>query len=479
VVFNSLTYLLFLTLVVVIFWVLPRLWRPAFLFLASLIFYSFWNIYFLPLLVFSVFWSWWLAIKIYSSSRSNRKSLLIISLAVSVGLLIYFKYLIFFQDTFLGFANLLNIPLERAPLEIILPLGISFYTFQNISYTFDVYRGHVHPEKQFLIYASYVTFFPQLVAGPILRVNEFVPQIKTKLDFSVEGSFAGVRRIFYGLFLKVVLADNLAPLVDQGFGMPVNYLSALDIWTLAFLFGFQIYFDFSAYSHIALGCALLVGIKFPENFNFPYFSSSPREFWRRWHITLSAWIKDYLYLPLQKAWGEKASTSDLTTVNVSLASAGALVVTWFIMGLWHGANWTFVLWGFYHALLIIIYRIFSKKKIVGRWTSLGSMMVTMPLIMLGWIPFRAESVEIALSMWAKVFDISAYTWLGMRENSYLIAFCVFAASATVYAATLIRSPKNSIERVGLLILDALKVAVVVTFTLIYFQSINQFIYFQF
>ena len=206
----------------------------------------------------------------------------------------------FFAENFSGLASLFGIEIQIDTFfyNIILPLGISFYTFQTISYTVDVYRGFIKAEKEFVLFATYVTFFPQLVAGPILRAKEVIPQLDKKPLFKLDDLKSGLRKITFGLFLKVVLADNIAPLVDVGFSSDPNLLSAIDVWTLAFLFGFQIYFDFAAYSFIAIGCARVMGMTFPENFNFPYSSISPKEFWKRWHISLSSWIRDYLYLPL-------------------------------------------------------------------------------------------------------------------------------------------------------------------------------------
>ena len=192
---------------------------------------------------------------------------------------------IFVADNAIGFVNLLGAEIDPVALYIILPLGISFYTFQTISYTVDVYRGFIKPERDFVLYACYAIFFPQLVAGPVLRAAEVIHQFANRVQFKWDDVFTGARRVLYGLFLKVVLADNIAPIVDKGFETPLLAMSALDVWTLAFLFGFQVYFDFSAYSHIAIGSARMMGIRFPENFNFPYLAISPKDFWRRWHTS--------------------------------------------------------------------------------------------------------------------------------------------------------------------------------------------------
>ena len=218
-------------------------------------------------------------------------------------------------------------------LKIILPLGISFYTFQTISYTVDVYRKVIKPEKDFIVYACYVTFFPQLVAGPILRAREVISQFKKTNNFNWDYISDGFRRVLYGLFLKVVLADNIAPLVNSGFDLSLETLSAIDVWTLAFLFGLQIYFDFSGYSHIALGSAKMIGISFPENFNFPYLANSPKDFWQRWHISLSSWVRDYIYLPLLGVKYQVSSKGGLANATLNKNDQKTLFITWGLMGL--------------------------------------------------------------------------------------------------------------------------------------------------
>lgn len=341
-IFNSITYLVFLPVVVLLYWILPYRSRLILIFGASLTFYGFWRVEFLPLLLLSVSVDYLVARRMPSSTDYGRKRLLLVSLFVNLGLLFYFKYLIFFADNAIGFANLLGIEIDPIALKIILPLGISFYTFQTISYTVDVYRGLIKPEKDFILYGCYVTFFPQLIAGPVLRAAEVMHQFARRVPFSWDDITAGSWRVLFGLFLKVVLADNIAPFVDSGFAMPVSTMSAIDVWTLAFIFGFQIYFDFSAYSHIALGSARMMGICFPENFNFPYIATSPKDFWRRWHISLSSWIRDYLYLPLAGIKVHGRSVGGLANATVDKKHQKALFFTWAIMGLWHGANWTFL-----------------------------------------------------------------------------------------------------------------------------------------
>ena len=480
-IFNSLTYLLLLFLVVTLYWLFPYRARLILIFTSSLVFYGFWKISFIPILLISVIVDWFVAQRIYKCQKRHRFSLLLISLIVNLGLLFYFKYLIFFAENTLGFANLLGAKIDPFVLKIILPLGISFYTFQTISYTVDVYRGFIKPEKNFILFACYVTFFPQLVAGPILRAKEVIPQFINRPSFSLNHILIGLRFILFGLFLKVVLADNISIFVDRGFLIEVENLSAIDVWTLAFLFGFQIYFDFSGYSFIAIGSARMMGIIFPNNFNFPYISSTPKDFWQRWHISLSSWIRDYLYLPLNKKKVENRSEGGFKKSLKSPGSNKSLFITWSVMGLWHGANWTFLLWGIYHAILISIYRLIepSTRNFSQWFRSLLGVLITLPLIMLSWIPFRATSLSDSLEMWAKIINPFAYTWLGMRENIYLITFVILVGFYIVYLFKEKILPKLSAIKFMIISLDIVLIAIIFSTVVIFFRSINQFIYFQF
>ncbi|MDB4021017.1 hypothetical protein N8Z80_02410 [Litorivicinus sp.] len=480
-IFNSLTYLVLLTIVVPLFWILPYRARLLLILATSITFYGFWRVEFIPVLMFSVVVDWWVALRMSSAPEKKRFHLLLISIGVNIGLLFYFKYLMFFADNFVSLANIFGANLDPILINIILPLGISFYTFQTISYIVDVYRRHINHEKDFLLYACYVTFFPQLVAGPILRASEVIKQFFERKSFCLDHIFVGSRRILYGFFLKVVLADNIAPLVDHGYSMPVESMSALDVWTLAFLFGFQIYFDFSAYSHIALGSARLLGIVFPENFNFPYIATSPRDFWRRWHISLSSWIRDYIYLPLAGIKVSDRSVGGLTIATSKKGNGRALYATWAIMGLWHGANWTFVLWGIYHALMISIYRLVSPlgNELNEKFKSVGGVFFTLPLMMLGWIPFRAESLNQTFAMWGKVFDLNAYFWLGMRENTYLITFILLIGMLLSSFLRNVFFTNLPLLNRGKQLLDITAIAVVVALVIVFLRPISQFIYFQF
>lgn len=297
--FNSITYLLFLPVVVVLYWLLPNRARLWLIFTSSVVFYGFWRIDFIPLLLFSAGLDYCLGIAIANSSDpGRRKAFMLISVVINVSILAIFKYLMFFSHTAYSISRWIGYQPSWSELHIILPLGISFYIFATISYTVDVYRRLIPAERDPLVYFCFVVFFPHLVAGPILRAGVLIPQLTHRASFRISDLATGISRILTGLFLKVVLADNIAPFVNRAFEGSLAARHGADAWTMAFLFGFQIYFDFSAYSSIAIGSARLMGIVLPENFNFPYFATSPRDFWKRWHISLSTWVRDYLYMPL-------------------------------------------------------------------------------------------------------------------------------------------------------------------------------------
>ena len=488
-IFNSVTYLLFLAVVVGLYWTLPRRGRLWMLFLASLTFYGFWRVEFMPIMLVSAVTDYVVSLRLARSrSRSRRRALLCISLAINLGLLFTFKYLIFFVDNAWSLAGMLALEIPKPVLKIILPLGISFYTFQTISYTVDVYRRLIKPERDFILYATYVVFFPQLVAGPILRAREVVGQLDIRPPARMADIGTGLRRVLYGLFLKTVLADNIAGMVEQGFACPASMLSALDVWTLAFLFGFQIYFDFGAYSHIAIGSAKLMGIHFPENFNFPYMASSPRGFWQRWHISLSSWIRDYLYLPLAGARVRDQSTGGLATAadqhdgRKALRRHRALFLTWAIMGLWHGAAWTFVLWGVYHAFVVFGYRSLVRPwsqalpEVLRRW---GGMALTLPIAMLGWVFFRARGVGQAFAMYGKVLDPRQYGHLQLRENTYLVTATLMLAMLLVYLVRNTIAPRLSRFRIAWAALETVAFTIIAMAVFVFLRPISQFIYFQF
>jgi len=495
-IFNSLTYVLFLIIVSCLYWVLPRGSRLWMLLTASLLFYGFWNFNFIPLLFVSIVVDFLAALWVADMPDGwRRNAIMIAALSINLTILITFKYLIFIVGQAGGLARLLGIDVGTGfslPFHIVLPLGISFYTFHSMSYTIDVWRRVIPATREFVLFANYVVFFPQLVAGPILRAGEVMWQLDRRASFAWDNVIAGVRRIMTGLFLKCVLADNIAPLVDNGFGnfTPTD-LGAIDVVVLAFLFGFQIYFDFAGYSNIAIGSARIMGVRFPENFNFPYLAQNPREFWRRWHISLSSWVRDYLYLPL---CGLRAGTHSVDGLEVagrtstsSLRRTSALWITWTLMGFWHGANWTFVLWGLWHAALISVHRLFAGAAALP---ATAAWAITLPLVMLGWIPFRASNLADALAMWGRLVTPSAWVRIGwqggsvpvlltLHRDSYYVAASVMVLIVGAWAAERYVLARLERSPAGLMLADATAMAVMTPMVFLFLRPINQFIYFQF
>jgi alginate O-acetyltransferase complex protein AlgI len=486
-IFNSVTFLVFLVVVITLYWILPSKIKMWMLLIASCIFYGFWRWEYLSVMFISALTDYFTALEIGKTPIENkrkRKLLLAVTLIVNLGLLCYFKYLYFITDNTNTLLATLGVDSKLPLINVLLPFGISFYTFETISYTVDVYRGLIKPEKSFLNYGLFVTFFPKLVAGPIQRASELLEQLKNRPSFQSDFIAEGLRRILYGLFLKVVLADNISPLVDEGFAMDPANLTALDVWMLAFLFGFQIYFDFSAYSHIAVGAAKMMGIMIPENFNYPYIAASFKDFWKRWHISLSSWIRDYLYLPLcgvqvRKSTGAGGIGEGLEATQ--RAKNKALFLTWAIMGLWHGANWTFVFWGVYHATMIFIERAFKplRQRVKLFDYKFVGFAITLPLAMLSWIPFRALNLTNTFIMLKKVLIPSEYLHYSIRENSYLVTVLMMLLFLVSYFTTTFVEPKLKNQPALYFAISCVKFAIIIGFVFTFLRPISQFIYFQF
>lgn len=491
-VFNSVSFLIFLAVMVSLYWVLPTRLRIATLAFGSVVFYCFWRVPYISIVLLSTLIDYFASLTIAGAvNRNVRRTALAASLFGNLGLLFYFKYLGFVLDNAQAVSNWAELGIRIPHLDIILPMGISFYTFQTMSYTIDVYRGFIKPERDFIQFLNYVMFFPQLVAGPILRASEVIEQLRERPLFSHSDFAEGLRRILMGLFLKCVIADNIAGFVDEGYSLDPGSLSGLDAWTLAFLFGFQIYFDFSAYSHIAIGCALLMGLHFPENFDFPYLACSPRDFWKRWHISLSSWIRDYLYLPLAGAKVEDRSTGGLAVAaNASpdgraspgaVAATRALFLSWVIMGLWHGANWTFAAWGLYQALAVYAYRLGEPwfRTLPAGVRTYGGWLVTLPTMMLGWLFFRSPSLEHAFCLVGKALNVFTFDRLGMRENNYLVAASLLVGVVLAFA---IWTWERRTRGQWLLLKASGEVAwvgIACALVFVFLRPIQQFIYFQF
>lgn len=349
--FATVQYFVFFGFVFLVYWHLSRRQQNIFLLLASYFFYAQWDWRFLSLIIISTLTDYIIGPLIYDSDSKRRKRiLLILSLAINLGILGYFKYFNFFAGSFIALADSVGWHVSWTTARIILPVGISFYTFQSISYTVDIYRGQLKPTRGFIDFAAFVAFFPQLVAGPIVRAKEFVHQLKVERRFD-GGSFEkGLIRFLYGFFKKAFVADSLAVyLVDPAFADPTHY-STGTLWIAIFGWTIQIYADFSGYSNMAIGSAKMLGFDIPENFNFPYLSRNISQYWRRWHMTMSRFFRDYVYFGL----GGSRKGMGRSLINIC--------ITTFVSGLWHGAGWTFVCWGWLHGVYIAIFQIFRKWR---------------------------------------------------------------------------------------------------------------------
>ena len=413
--FNSIDFALYLPAVFFLYWFVFRRnlrVQNAFLVAASYLFYGWWDWRFLFLILLSTIVDYVVGRKLGSTDDDyTRKWLVGASLAVNLGMLGFFKYYNFFLENFIATFSLFGVQFEATTLSIVLPVGISFYTFQTLSYTIDVYRKRIEPTDDPFAFAAYVSFFPQLVAGPIERASRFLPQFFEERTFEYGKAVDGLRQILWGLFMKVVIADNCAQVVDMVYGNSANESgSALLIATL--FFAFQIYGDFAGYSNIAIGTARLFGFELMQNFAFPYFSRDIAEFWRRWHISLSTWFRDYLYFPL----GGSRTGKLLTVRNV--------FIIFLVSGFWHGANWTFIVWGALNAAyflpLLLLDRNRDHLDIVARDRMLPTpsdalkILTTFSITVLAWVFFRAESVPHALSILTEIFSPTLFENPGFR-----------------------------------------------------------------
>jgi len=394
--FNSFEFLLFLPTVFVLYWFIfdkNLKIQNSLLLVSSYVFYGWWDYRFLSLILLSTIVDYLIGLKIpMADSKKYQKLLLWCSILFNLGVLGFFKYYNFFVDSWVDLFSSFGYEIQSIwTLNIILPVGISFYTFQTMSYTIDIYKEKLEPTKDFISFASFVSFFPQLVAGPIERASNLLPQILIKREFKHEQGFQGLRLIFWGMFKKVVIADSLATAVDPIFNN-YNDLAGFTLWLGAIYFAFQIYCDFSGYSDIAIGTSKLFGFELMSNFKFPYFSRNIGEFWRRWHISLSTWFRDYLYIPLGGSQEGK------------LKSIRNIFLIFLVSGFWHGANWTFIFWGFFHSILFIPSFIQStnrkyKASIIGENTKLPSareliqVLITFLLITIGWVFFRSSTLK--------------------------------------------------------------------------------------
>ncbi len=467
--FNTKTFPVFLLLVLVSYYLLPRKYRSIQLLFFSYLFYSFWNWKFLVLLVASTVVDYYCGLALsQAATQKRKKQWLYLSLVSNLGTLAFFKYFNFFSDSTIQFCQLFGFEASFSTLNIVLPVGISFYVFQSLSYVIDVYRGNIKPVTNLRDFALYVSFFPQLVAGPIERATTLMPQLQALRNPTRLMIWEGLLLCASGYIKKVVLSDQISPQVDAAFANWAT-LSTIYLWEGILLFSLQIYFDFSGYTDIARGVSKWFGVELMLNFRQPYLSKSVTEFWSRWHISLSTWLKEYLYFPL----GGNRKGSLRTYLN--------LMVTMLLGGLWHGANMTFVFWGFLHGLFLCVHKLWLKNRPAGRemgWvTTMGSILLTYFLVVMTWIPFRSATISDAFGYMKKLFvfegpfDPSVPLYLAMLYFVWwIIDFPVYRSNNEYLMMRFPRAARISYVMITSLIVGILILTV---------KEARPFIYFQF
>lgn len=473
-IFNSEVFIIFAAIFFAVYFVLP--YRPQILMTlsASYIFYAWWDWRFCSLIAASTVFNYVAGAYIgrFPLTQSGRW-LLGVSVAVNLAALGFFKYFHFFVDGFIALFNDLGLHANPSTLRIILPIGISFYTFHSLSYIIDIYRGKIRPEPDPTVFATYIALWPQLVAGPIVRASRLIPQLKTRKLFNFPRFLVGCEIVIIGFFLKCVVADRLAPIVDSVFAAPTAF-NGVNVLIGSIFFGFQIYGDFCGYSLIAIGLARIMGLNLGRNFRRPYFATSFSDFWQRWHISLSSWLRDYLYVPL----GGNRSSRAATFRNLS--------ATMLLGGLWHGAAWTFVLWGGLHGLYLVVQRLLSPVHRlvdgVGALARRGLLGLEVAAVLVGvfiaWVFFRASDFASAWLVFAQIFS-GSYDFAGV-QNKFQVAMGIALIGLLVIAEAMAEQPAL---RHGFRRARALRVGMAVSLLclLALFGNFtgSQFIYFQF
>lgn len=485
--FTTLTFIIFLAIVFSVYWSLEkRVLQNLFLIVVGYIFYGWWDYRFCGLLLASSLMDY--CVGLYLGRTENplwRRTILLIGISFNAGLLGFFKYWNFFSDSLKGLLTVLGWNLDFITLKVILPVGISFYTFQSLAYIIDVYLRKTRPASSLIDYLAYISFFPQLVAGPIERSHNLLPQFENGRHFKYPLAAEGCRQMLWGFFKKMVVADNLSPIVDQAYSQPGTF-SGPQLAFATFAFALQVYCDFSAYSDIAIGTAKLFGFDLMRNFAYPYFSQSMGEFWRRWHISLSTWLKDYIYIPLG---GSRVSP---------VRRSWNVMITFLISGLWHGASWNFVIWGGIHGAAVLTEGLWSGKKTLRVTDTPGgdelfprpqtalNILATFTLTCLAWIFFRAQTLPDALYILKKIFtdslNLSAYQSLGTVwatcpiGKGILVVLAIFILTEWVQR----RYPHPLVLKGWALSVRWLVYALVVWAALYWGTwSTGQFVYFQF
>jgi len=476
--FNSIDFAIFLPIVFILYWLTNKTsikLQNTVIVIASYMFYGWWDYRFLSLIIFSTLIDFLIGVSLKKTDDSiKRKVLLYTSVIVNIGFLGFFKYYNFFVDNFVTAFSFFGAQVQPNSLNIILPVGISFYTFQTLSYTIDVYKRKLEPSGDFIAFAAFVSFFPQLVAGPIERASNLLPQFYIKRKFEYYIAVDGLRQILWGLFKKVIIADNCAQYVNLIFDNYESYNSST-LLLGAIFFAFQIYGDFSGYSDIAIGTARLFGFNLKQNFAFPYFSRDIAEFWRRWHISLSTWFRDYVYIPL----GGSRGTRWNQIRNV--------FVIFIVSGFWHGANWTFIIWGalnaFYFLPLLLYSRnrehtnVVAEHRILPNLIDLFKILLTFLLTTVAWVFFRAETVTKAIDYIASLFSLTLFT-IPQKKSISLIVFLVIF----IIIEWAGRRQKYAIETLWLTYPRALRwgiYLVLIMSVFLFGKKVDEFIYFQF
>lgn len=447
--FNSIDFLLFFPIVVLIYFLIPQKWKKTWLLISSYYFYMCWNVKYILLLLFSTIATYISGLLLdlkkpsYLSTPPPKKWIVAGCFSLNLLILAVFKYFNFFMDTISAFGNSLGIEFNIREFDLLLPVGISFYIFQALGYTMDVYRNDIKAEKNFLNYALFVSFFPQLVAGPIERSGNLLHQIKIPHFFESQRVSQGLQLMLWGFFKKLVIADRTAILVNTVYGSYLTY-EGWELIIASVLFAVQIYCDFSSYSDIAIGAAQVMGFRLMTNFKQPYFSQSVSEFWRRWHISLSTWFRDYLYIPL----GGSRCSPIRHYIN--------LMIVFLVSGLWHGANWTFVIWGGINGLYQVIEHILKQNfhwKLSSETFSnkLFRMISTFILIDFSWIFFRADNIQSAFGIIKRIFQINNI-WiffdgsLGQMGLNFHEIFILFLALELLIVVSILQYKKISVRR---------------------------------
>ena len=474
-VFSSTLFVIyFLPVFLLIYHLLPNKFRNYFLLLASILFYAWGAPKFIFVVLGSMTVNFFVIDTMYKTSKRNLKiSLVTLSLIINIGLLAFFKYANFFVDNVNRLLELLNYG-QVAWVRIALPIGISFFTFQSITYSVDVYRNVHPPLKKLPDFFLYLLMFPQLIAGPIVRFNTIADQIVDRRENDTINNFlTGLYRFIIGLSKKIFIANTLGAEVDRIFALPVHDAGSISLWMATIAYSFQIYFDFSGYSDMAIGIGKMIGFRFPENFNNPYTSGSITEFWKRWHMTLGAWMKDYLYIPLG---GNRVNTRSRLYFN--------LIVVFLISGLWHGASWNFVLWGAYHGLFLILDRIFLLKllKSSGKFISV---MFTYIITLFGWVIFRIENIDKAGQVLKSMIlfnnvhyslKFPPFFWLFLVIG-FVFSFITLTKTGKKMETFFFERDYNIFNHAFLIIMCA--VLYIVSLSFIVSTGFNPFIYFRF